>query len=147
MFAREVSVWYLSSNKIQCKTQFTHNILAHNIEIKKYCNKKIKRHFSSNIFISQSNILEKKIYFYQNIFFIFYRNIVYKNIECDVDLNETNPILFQLMDFYSASGIPILWCCFFQTIAIGWIFGTTKFAACIEQVSISASFYTQLFCT
>ena len=32
--------------------------------------------------------------------------------------------VFQLMDFYSASGIPILWCCFFQTIAIGWIFGT-----------------------
>ena len=31
--------------------------------------------------------------------------------------------VFQLMDFYSASGIPILWCCFFQTIAIGWIFG------------------------
>ena len=28
------------------------------------------------------------------------------------------------MDFYSASGITILWCCFFQTIAIGWIFGT-----------------------
>ena len=44
-------------------------------------------------------------------------------------------VLFQLMDFYSASGIPILWCCFFQTIAIGWIFGTTKFAACIEQMT------------
>ena len=22
--------------------------------------------------------------------------------------------IFQLMDFYGASGIPILWCCFFQ---------------------------------
>jgi solute carrier family 6 GABA transporter-like protein 1 len=43
------------------------------------------------------------------------------------------------MDFYSASGIPILWCCFFQTIAIGWIFGTTKFAACVEQVQTGAN--------
>jgi len=43
--------------------------------------------------------------------------------------------LFQLMDFYSASGIPILWCCFFQTIAIGWIFGVRRFAACVEQMT------------
>ena len=41
----------------------------------------------------------------------------------------------QLMDFYSASGIPILWCCFFQTIAIGWIFGVEKFALCVEQMT------------
>lgn len=39
------------------------------------------------------------------------------------------------MDFYSASGIPILWCCFFQTIAIGWIFGATKFSNCVEQMT------------
>ena len=39
------------------------------------------------------------------------------------------------MDFYSASGIPILWCCFFQTIAIGWIFGVEKFALCVEQMT------------
>jgi len=43
--------------------------------------------------------------------------------------------VFQLMDFYSASGIPILWCCFFQTIAIGWIFGASKFAGCVEQMT------------
>ena len=39
------------------------------------------------------------------------------------------------MDFYSASGIPILWCCFFQTIAIGWIFGAQKFGNCVEQMT------------
>ena len=39
------------------------------------------------------------------------------------------------MDFYSASGIPILWCCFFQTIAIGWIFGARKFGQCVEQMT------------
>jgi solute carrier family 6 GABA transporter-like protein 1 len=43
--------------------------------------------------------------------------------------------IFQLMDFYGASGIPILWCCFFQTIAIGWIFGVKKFSGCIEQMT------------
>lgn len=43
--------------------------------------------------------------------------------------------VFQLMDFYSASGIPILWCCFFQTIAIGWVFGVKKFAMCVEQMT------------
>ena len=39
------------------------------------------------------------------------------------------------MDFYSASGIPILWCCFFQTIAIGWIFGADKFGECVKQMT------------
>ena len=39
------------------------------------------------------------------------------------------------MDFYSASGIPILWCCFFQTIAIGWIFGANKFGDCVKQMT------------
>jgi len=43
--------------------------------------------------------------------------------------------IFQLMDFYGASGIPILWCCFFQTIAIGWIFGVNKFSNAVEQMT------------
>jgi len=30
---------------IYAKALFKHNIFAHNIEIKRYCNKKIKRHF------------------------------------------------------------------------------------------------------
>ena len=40
-----------------------------------------------------------------------------------------------LLSLDSASGIPILWCCFFQTIAIGWIFGVRRFAACVEQMT------------
>jgi len=35
------------------KAQFTHIIFAYNIEIKRYCNKKIRRHFSSNIFFPE----------------------------------------------------------------------------------------------
>ncbi|KOC67677.1 Sodium- and chloride-dependent GABA transporter 2 [Habropoda laboriosa] len=42
--------------------------------------------------------------------------------------------IFQLMDFYSASGMSILWVCFFQTIAISWIFGANKFCDCIHQM-------------
>ncbi|XP_012269625.1 sodium- and chloride-dependent GABA transporter 1-like isoform X1 [Athalia rosae] len=42
--------------------------------------------------------------------------------------------IFQLMDFYSASGMSILWVCFFQTIAISWIFGTQKFCDCVHQM-------------
>jgi len=43
--------------------------------------------------------------------------------------------IFQLMDFYSASGMPLLWTCFFQTIAIGWIFGTDKFCDCVAEMT------------
>lgn len=40
--------------------------------------------------------------------------------------------VFQLMDFYAASGMSLLWCVFFQTIAICWIFGAQKMYNCIE---------------
>lgn len=43
--------------------------------------------------------------------------------------------LFQLMDFYSASGMSLLWVCFFQTIAIGWFFGAHRFCDCVEQMT------------
>lgn len=42
--------------------------------------------------------------------------------------------IFQLMDYYSASGMSLLWVCFFQTIAISWIFGVDKLSDCIEQM-------------
>jgi len=42
--------------------------------------------------------------------------------------------VFQLMDFYAASGMSLLWCVFFQTIAICWIFGAKKFYVCIEDM-------------
>jgi len=42
--------------------------------------------------------------------------------------------VFQLMDFYAASGMSLLWCVFFQTIAICWVFGAKKFYNCIEQM-------------
>ncbi|XP_076266203.1 sodium- and chloride-dependent GABA transporter 1-like isoform X1 [Rhynchophorus ferrugineus] len=42
--------------------------------------------------------------------------------------------LFQLMDYYSASGMSLLWVCFFQTVAISWLFGVDKLSDCIEQM-------------
>lgn len=42
--------------------------------------------------------------------------------------------VFQLMDYYSASGMSLLWVCFFQTVAISWLFGTDKLNDCIEQM-------------
>ncbi len=56
-FAKIITISELTSLKFKkyqaryiFKAQFTHNIFAHNIEIKRCYNKKIKRHFSSNIF-------------------------------------------------------------------------------------------------
>lgn len=42
--------------------------------------------------------------------------------------------IFQLMDFYSASGISLLWVCFFQTVGLSWVFGVEKFSDCVEQM-------------
>uniref|UniRef100_A0A1Y1K687 Transporter n=1 Tax=Photinus pyralis TaxID=7054 RepID=A0A1Y1K687_PHOPY len=42
--------------------------------------------------------------------------------------------IFQLMDYYSASGMSLLWVCFFQTIAISWVFGTEKLCDCIKEM-------------
>ncbi|XP_050304515.1 sodium- and chloride-dependent GABA transporter 1-like isoform X2 [Anthonomus grandis grandis] len=42
--------------------------------------------------------------------------------------------IFQLMDYYSASGMSLLWVCFFQTVAISWVFGVEKLCDCIEQM-------------
>merc|ERR1711915_898088 len=50
--------------------------------------------------------------------------------------------VFQLMDFYAASGMSLLWCVFFQTIAICWVFGAKRFYGCIEEmIGYRVSYY------
>ena len=43
--------------------------------------------------------------------------------------------LFKIFDFYSCSGMSLLWVVFFQTIAIGWFFGAQRFCDCVEQMT------------
>jgi solute carrier family 6 GABA transporter-like protein 1 len=38
------------------------------------------------------------------------------------------------MDYYSASGMSMLFLVFFQTISINWIFGGNKFCEAVEQM-------------
>ena len=50
--------------------------------------------------------------------------------------------VFQLFDFYSASGSALLWVSLFQSVAIGWVYGKYSpvflnsiiyFMSCIED--------------
>lgn len=42
--------------------------------------------------------------------------------------------IFQLMDYYSASGMSMLFLVFCQTISVSWIFGIDRFCDCMEQM-------------
>ncbi len=44
--------------------------------------------------------------------------------------------IFQLMDFYSASGMPLLWICFWETVALSWVFGAARFRE-VDIISLS----------
>ena len=43
--------------------------------------------------------------------------------------------IFQLMDFYSASGMPLLWICFWETVALSWVFGAARFREAIHEMT------------
>ena len=43
--------------------------------------------------------------------------------------------VFQLMDFYSASGMPLLWICFWETVALSWVFGAERFRDAIHEMT------------
>ncbi|XP_033102793.1 sodium- and chloride-dependent taurine transporter-like isoform X2 [Anneissia japonica] len=42
--------------------------------------------------------------------------------------------VFQLFDFYAASGSTLLWLAFFEAIAIGWVYGSRRFLNHFEEM-------------
>ncbi|KAL4239791.1 Sodium- and chloride-dependent creatine transporter 1 [Mactra antiquata] len=59
-------------------------------------------------------------------------------------VTEGGMYVFQLFDYYSASGLVLLWICFFEAVAVGWVFGQKEFQYACELMlgrRISAWFF------
>lgn len=42
--------------------------------------------------------------------------------------------VFQVFDYYGASGMVLLWFCFFESVAVGYLYGTDRFYKNIETM-------------
>jgi hypothetical protein len=42
--------------------------------------------------------------------------------------------VFQIFDYYSASGMTLLWVCFVECIAVAWAYGVGKFSRNIKEM-------------
>lgn len=50
-------------------------------------------------------------------------------------VTEGGMYIFQLFDYYGASGLVLLWICLFESLVIGWVFGAEKFVDAIELMT------------
>ncbi|XP_078517838.1 sodium- and chloride-dependent taurine transporter-like [Lissotriton helveticus] len=49
-------------------------------------------------------------------------------------VTEGGMYVFQLFDYYAASGVCLLWVAFFECIAVGWVYGADNFYDAIEDM-------------
>ncbi|OCT85787.1 sodium- and chloride-dependent taurine transporter [Xenopus laevis] len=49
-------------------------------------------------------------------------------------VTEGGMYMFQLFDYYAASGVCLLWVAFFECVAVAWVYGTDKFYDNIEDM-------------
>ncbi|XP_045190206.2 sodium- and chloride-dependent creatine transporter 1-like [Mercenaria mercenaria] len=49
-------------------------------------------------------------------------------------LTEGGMYVFQLFDYYSASGLVLLWICFFEAVVVSWVFGEERFQEAAEMM-------------
>lgn len=70
-----------------------------------------------------------------------YRREIFIALICSVSyllglmmVTEGGMYVFQLFDYYAASGVCLLWVAFFECFVIAWIYGTDNFYDCIEDM-------------
>lgn len=52
--------------------------------------------------------------------------------------------VFQLFDFYSASGSALLWVALFESVAVGWVYGKYSLFFAIIITTLHISYLEQL---